>query len=169
MVVDTDGWNMFRKFLIKEKKIPGFQEVPIGKPEPCSIQTAFGDDGKAPLAGWEAPSPIQKQLPLPFPSPYGITSGVMTFPPLSGVYEQELPKDAIKERNIEMGNKVLRNIEAQETERLGELATLINERLETLKKEMSLTNNQWQKFAELTSYVRELIGDPHDSESFDAD
>jgi len=152
MSIDIDRWNLFRKLLIKEKKLPGFDEIPIKQPEPLRVQ-----------------SPIQKPLPFPPLSGPIFASGVTAWPPLSGVYEQEPPKDAIKERNIKMGNKVLRNIEAQETERLGELAGLINDRLETLKKEMSLTNNQWQKFAELTSYVRELIGDPHDSESFDAD
>src|SRR5688572_2674665 len=129
MATDKDIWNVFKKFLVKEKD---FKEVPIGKPEPCVIGTDL-DDANKQLKAFTAASQMatqsmkafQQNLPFPPPSPH-ICSGVVSWEEILG---KTPPKDATKERNIKMGNRVLRNVEAHETERLGELAILIHEKL----------------------------------------
>lgn len=68
-----------------------------------------------------------------------------------------------------MGNKVLRHVNAHDTERLGELSDGIRHKMDYLKKNASLTNDQWKAFAELTQQINEMIGDPYDPKSTESD
>ncbi len=178
MPIDTDGMNFIRKFLIKEKQPPeekDFGEIPIGKPQPCVLGSSVFPPPPP------SPPPILPQtvthngIPVPpnisgvfFPNASSIfASGIM---PNNPVYEGvSISDEQIKARYMKMGNRVLRNVEAHETARIGELASVIHEKLTVLKAQMSLTNSQWQQFAELASSITELIGDPYDPESSDAD
>jgi hypothetical protein len=154
MSISIDGWTLIKKMLIRDND-PNVDlgEIAIDNPQPCVIKQAFPQ--------------VQQSLPFPPISGSILVSGVMPIsnPLFDGYYD----KEQLRKRNSDMGNRVLRNIEAQETERIGELATTIHDRLSTLKAQMSLTNSQWQLFAELSSSINDLIGDPYDPESSDAD
>lgn len=100
--------------------------------------------------------------------PYGLGQSMQqqtfNFP----INQSQLDKDILKEVNTQAGNEVLRNIEAQETHKIGELSLLIHEKISALKAQIPLTNNQWKQFAELTAYIIDLIGDPCDTKSSDS-
>lgn len=71
----------------------------------------------------------------------------------------------VEDAYIEMGNKVLRHVNAHETSRLGELSDAIRQKLQYLKDTASFTNDQWKAFASLNESISEMIGDPYESNS----
>ncbi len=80
-----------------------------------------------------------------------------------------LDEEQQKERFTNMGNKVLRHINAHETVELGKFSDIIRERLQYLQDSASFSNQQWKAFAELQQAVNDMMGDPYDPESAESD
>ena len=101
----------------------------------------------------------------------GMISGVFLsgLIPMNPWNEATEDQEQRKERMLKMGNKVLRHVNAHDTERLGELSDGIRDKMDYLKKNASFTNDQWKAFAELTQQINEMIGDPYDPESTESD
>ena len=131
--------------------------------------------GKAqPVGSVTVALPIAPQITQQtLPPISGMISGVF----LSGIMpmnrlpwgEAQEDEEQKKERLNNMGNKVLRHVNAHDTTELGQLSDTIRERLQYLKDSASFSNQQWKAFAELSQAINDMIGDPYDPKSTESD
>jgi hypothetical protein len=109
--------------------------------------------------------PVTSQ-PIPIFSGMIIGTGILNSIPDP---EPVLDEQQIKERHSNMGNKVLRHVNAHETAELGKLSETIRERIQYIKDSAMFNNTQWKAFAELTQAINDMIGDPYDPRSVEPD